>query len=200
MNPNDDASDSPNCLFTLDTGEPCRAPARRGDLFCRHHSPEARARRRQIAESAAETAESSSPQTAPGRAAQRSSDPDAIDPWALRAHWRIHHRLIPTFDPEQIDDAFNTILGALADREIGPRSAGRLFLAILDRRRELLRQAQQAAIHAMMDLARQVRAREQAHRPAFNGLKPNFEDLANYSASLVTPEIPRISVFKALEN
>lgn len=196
MNPNDAASSSSNCSYALDNGQRCHAPALRGDLFCRHHTPEACARRRRIAESASETDTS----TAQSRPDEPSADPNATSPWDLRAYWRMHHRLIPTFQPEQLDDAFNMILSALSSRHIGPRSAGRLFLAILDRRRELLRQAQEAAIRDLLHLSREVRAGAGASLPDLKQLTALCQDLGNYPVSVDDPEIPRISMFNALEN
>lgn len=135
----------PNCSLILDNGQPCRAPARRGDLFCRHHTPEARARLRQ--------AESGDAASEPGRASAPSADGE-ISPWVLRGYWRMHHRLIPNYDAETLHACFDMILGALADRQIAPTSAGRLLRAILDRRRVLAAEAQQAHFNALLQQSR----------------------------------------------
>lgn len=135
----------PNCSFVLDNGQPCRAPARRGDRFCRHHDPAALARRHH--------AESGAAGPEPGGDSIAEGD-GALNPWALRGYWRMHHRLIPRYNPEQLDDAFNMILGALADRQIAPTSAGRLLRVILDRRRALASEAQEAYLRALLQQSR----------------------------------------------
>ncbi len=154
-----DSGEVPNCSFVLDSGRPCRAPARHDSPFCRHHAPDVRARRRRPAEKPGVPSPNPQP-----------SAKDGFDPWILRAYWRTHHRLIPAFDNGELDDTFDMILEALADRQIGPRSAGSLLLAIIDRRRQLAQQAQDAALRALC---------EQAGRSRTDRL----EDLANYLVS-----------------
>lgn len=144
MHPNPAPPAGPNCFFVLDNGQPCRAPARHESPFCRHHSPEALARR-QVAASSTPTG------TAP---AAVTSEPREISPWRIRAYWRMHHRLIPAYGPEELDDTFDMILDALVNRRIAARSAGRLLLAILDRRRALALEAQEAMFSALAGQAR----------------------------------------------
>jgi hypothetical protein len=167
------ADPAPNCSFTLDDGKPCRTPARHGSPFCRHHEPEVRARRRSAV---------SSP--SPGNSAPTtpdiSADSDESNPWSLRAYWRVHHRLIPGYNAHSLDDCFDMILDALAEREIGPRSAGRLLLAIFDRRRALAAEMQEASLSA---LRRQVPNRQPA--------APLFEALRNYPVS--NSRVPKTS-------
>ena len=156
--------ESPDCSFILDNGRPCRAPARHDSPFCRHHAPEVRARRRQAAQNHGAVPADPNPSEKPG-----------FDPWLLRAYWRMHHRLIPAFDDGELDDTFDMILEALADRLIAPRSAGSLLLAILDRRRQLAEEAQESAFRALCEQARRKRTANAATSP--------FEGLANYPVS-----------------
>ena len=140
---------APNCTWILDNGHPCQAPARRGQPFCRHHDPEALRLRRQAAASA-------HPSALPAPASPISVETDEPNPWMLRAYWRIHHRLIPTYGPEDLDAAFGMILEALADRQIAPRSAGKLILAILDRRCRLAEEARNTAMRVLAEQARRT--------------------------------------------
>lgn len=131
---------TPNCAFLLDNGQPCRCPALSGDTFCRHHTPEARARRLQ-----ASPASSQRPQ-----APAESPDPDAPPPPAeMSAYWRMLHRHIRLGDAESLDDTQTMILNALADHAISHRSAGRLLALIADRRAQLERDALKAAMDAL---------------------------------------------------
>lgn len=169
MNPNSFPLAAPNCSFVLDNGQPCRAPARHESPFCRHHSAEARARRRH--------ASSTSTGTAP---AAVSAEPSEISPWRIRAYWRMHHRLIPTFGPEELDGTFDMILGALDNRQIAARSAGRLLLAIFDRRRELALEAQEATLRALRERA----LRQQSWQSGPRVGAPSLEGRNNYPVSV----------------
>lgn len=177
MTPNPIPHRAPNCSFVLDNGQPCRAPARRADRFCRHHSPEALARRRRISETG-----TADPVPANGSAR---SEPE-ISPWALRGYWRMHHRLIPAYNSGELDDTFDMILVALADRQIAPRSAGRLILAILDRRRALAREAQEDVFRALCDRAIRQQARSATAHPVSTSTTP-LEDLNKYFVSVAHP-------------
>ena len=109
------------CRFTLDDGQPCGNHALLSSHFCRHHSHQALQRR--------------GPRTrplaldTPQRRAQRS------------LYWRSLHPQIATADDDDLTNASAALMAALGDRTISPRSAGRLFQAIEDRRRLLLFQA-----------------------------------------------------------
>lgn len=146
--------ESPDCSFFLDNGQQCRAPARHDSPFCRHHAPEVRARRRQAAKNRGAVPAKPKP-----------SEKDGFDPWILRAYWRTHHRLIPAFNDGQLDDTFEMILEALADRLIAPRSAGSLLRAILDRRRQLAEEAQYAAFLALCEQAHRNHTRKAGTSP-----------------------------------
>lgn len=156
----------PTCAFTLDNRQPCGAPARHDSPFCRHHAPEVRARRHQDSSPA-----SAAPPTV-------SDDPLADNPWILRGYWRMHHRLIPAFTEEEANECFAMVLEALADRQISPRSAGRLLLAILDRLSELASLAQEANLRDL---------RVQEYRQGVSNAKQGpFEALAKYPVSAAT--------------
>jgi hypothetical protein len=167
---------APNCSFVLDNGQPCRCPARRGDRFCRHHAPEALALRREVAETG-----SPAPVSA-------SAAPDLNNPWLLRAEWRTFHRLIPMCDSVELEDTFDMILSALGSREIAPRSAGRLLLAILDRRAALAHEAEEARFRALLEQSARARHAPARPMPASNP----FEGLNKYPVSVArsskTPE------------
>jgi hypothetical protein len=52
--------------------------------------------------------------------------------------WRGYHAWIrETTDPEELQEVIDLIFAALGDRNISPRSAGRLLQDIEDRRRQL---------------------------------------------------------------
>lgn len=167
---------TPDCAFVLDNGQPCRCPARHGDRFCRHHSPEACARRR------ARAAHPDSDPAEPTDSASAASE--EIDPWILRAYWRLHNRYIAAAtDPEYLDQTFEMIVGALGNRQISHRCAGRLIAAILDRKNALLLEAQAVALRAIG--AQRLRT---AHP---------FEASGNYPVSVPHPAQPG---FEAPEN
>ncbi len=133
---------TPDCAFALDNGQPCRCPALRGDEFCRHHTPEARARRRHAPhQPATPSGETPGPDAAPTRA-------------ELSAYWRRHHQFIPRCDAEALENVVEMILNALASRDISHRSAGRLMALIAGRRDQLQRAAEKAAMDALHEQLR----------------------------------------------
>ncbi|HEY6448470.1 MAG TPA: hypothetical protein VIY53_18575 [Acidobacteriaceae bacterium] len=155
---------TPNCAFLLDNGQPCRCPALSGDLFCRHHTPEARARRLQPS-----PASSRRPQT-PAESPHLDAPPP---PAEMSAYWRILHRHIRLGDAESLDDTQTMILNALAGHAISHRSAGRLLALIADRHAQLQRdalEAQRYALHAQLQ--------------ASNFLQPDLEPSNKCSVSI----------------
>jgi hypothetical protein len=158
---------TPNCNYVLDNNAPCRCPALRGDRFCRHHTPEAGARRNRPAP---EIPATNNPEQSP-----------ALSPWRLRGYWRSQHRWIATETSLQgLEDCFTMIIESLADHIISPRSAGRLIAAILDRKSTLLLQAQEQRTRAMMSHGQ---PRHIPHHPQPTALKPS----TNYPVSVPTP-------------
>ncbi len=107
------------CHFLLDNGTRCRCFANRHSDYCRHH-------------------QANRPQ--PGN---RSPDPPNAEPRPMTRQemstgWRGYHAWIrETDDPQELQEAIDLILTALGDRNISPRSAGRLLLDVEDRRRSL---------------------------------------------------------------
>ena len=94
---------TPDCAYLLDNGRRCRCAASHDSLFCRHHSPEALARRNHI------------------RAGQpASSSPSQPSRWDLRAYWRLVHAEMPHCRYEALQDNFEGVLDALAQRAISP--------------------------------------------------------------------------------
>jgi hypothetical protein len=123
------------CSFALDSGRRCDAPALRNSDYCRHHDPSHPRRR------------SNTAAVAPAR------DPDA-EPTraATAAYWRsTFYRSILAQDLEGLQDHVEGLLEALGDRTICHRSAGRLFAAIEDRRRQLMREVEQAAMRKVQE-------------------------------------------------
>jgi hypothetical protein len=159
---------TPNCNYVLDNNTACRCPALRGGRLCRHHTPEAFARRRHA------TPKISAP-TNPEQS-------HGLTPSALRGYWRSQHRWIATETHLQgLEDCFTMIIESLADHIISPRSAGRLIAAILARKTTLKLQAQEERLRAMMSHAE---PRHIPHHPQpQTGLKPS----ANYPVSVPTP-------------
>jgi hypothetical protein len=145
------------CAFLLDNNRPCRAPALHNDRYCRHHTPDALARRRAAH---LDSDDAPNPDLTPSVAAPDENTP--IPPAYLRAYWRTHHRVIAHADAETSTEIFDMILLALAERAISPRSAGRLLLAVLDRRKVLADEAQEAAFRALEENVRQHRAAHSA--------------------------------------
>ncbi|MGA8529403.1 MAG: hypothetical protein WB622_06795 [Acidobacteriaceae bacterium] len=143
------------CAFFLDNNQPCRAPALHNDRYCRHHTPDALRHRRLQRSGELEEAclDGNSPD---GQFPSRNES--SYPPNILRAYWRTHHRIILTADATDCDEIFEMVLGALGNHDISPRSAGRLLQAILDRRRLLADQAQEAAFRALEEKVRQHKA------------------------------------------
>jgi len=136
------------CHFVLATNQPCRAPALHARDFCRHHTPEALARR----QARAVGHPSPDPET-------REEIDGANDPRYLRAYWRKHHRIIAeSYDDEQCQEIYDMILMALGERAISPCSAGKILLAVMDRRKFLAHLAQEAAWARLQE---QVRIHQQ---------------------------------------
>lgn len=175
MNPND--APALTCAHFLDNGQPCQAPARRGDSFCRHHDPDVLQRRHPAASAKRGR-----------RAAQPSAESGELSPWTLRAYWRIHHRLIPACGPEDLDTVFAMILEALGERQIAPRSAGRLILAILDRRRQLADETQIARIRALGEQSRRSAPSPAAsavfdHKTAASALAEALDEIPSFQGA-----------------
>jgi hypothetical protein len=105
----------------LDNGARCRCFANRHSDYCRHHQPDRL-----------------HPQ--PGN---RSADPPHAEPRPMTRHemstgWRGYHAWIrETLDPDELQEVIDLVLTALGDRNISPRSAGRLLQDVEDRRRSL---------------------------------------------------------------
>jgi hypothetical protein len=129
------------CQHLLDNRLPCRAPALHNGMRCRHHTPEALARRQA-------RLDDNDPDTPPNTDPERSAE--EIDAAHLRAYWRTHHRVIAeSLDDDQCQQIYDMILMALGERAISPRSAGKLLLAVIDRRKALTREAQEAAFRQL---------------------------------------------------
>lgn len=107
------------CHYLLDNGQRCRCYANRNSDFCRHHLPNRRQKQN-----------------------PRQPDPPESDRPMTRAEmsigWRGYHAWIrQTDDSSDFPDLIDFIVTALGDRNISPRSAGRLLQHIEDRRRQL---------------------------------------------------------------
>jgi hypothetical protein len=126
------------CHFVLATHQPCRAPALHNNPYCRHHTPAALARRQaRFDDLYSDTPPASQPPQRTG---------EEIEASHLRAYWRKHHRIIAeSYDDEQCKEIYDMILMALGERAISPCSAGKLLLAVMERRKVLAHLAQQAA-------------------------------------------------------
>lgn len=150
---------SASCAFVLDNNQPCRGPALHNDRYCRHHTPDALNRRR--LRSTQLNGLDELPADLPDR-----SENGVWTPNVLRAYWRMHHRVILSADSTDCDEIFEMVLGALGNHDISHRSAGSLLRAVLDRRKVLAAQAQQAAFRDLEEKVRQHRALvSQAHSP-----------------------------------
>jgi hypothetical protein len=131
---------TPNCNYVLDNNTACRCPALRGNHLCRHHTPEALARRNAAA----------SGKPAPAAANQSPEN----NPWATRAYWRKLHRWIASVDElEDLDDSMDMILNALGDRQISARSGGSLLAALVLRKAELQLDAKDEHLRTLLDQA-----------------------------------------------
>jgi hypothetical protein len=128
------------CHYLLDNGLPCRAPALHNGQTCRHHTPEALARRQLRLTSVSST----------GSQDDIEEGGEPIPPAHLRAYWRIHHSVIAeSTDDDQCQQIFDMILMALGDHAISPRSAGKLLQAVMDRRKIMAQEAQEAAFRLL---------------------------------------------------
>lgn len=167
------------CHFVLATNQPCRAPALSRAQYCRHHTPEALARRQARAGENPDT-----PDTSP-EIPEEAID-GANDPRYLRAYWRKHHRIIAeSYDDEQCQGIYDMILMALRERAISPCSAGKLLLAVMDRRRFLAHLAQEAAWSRLQE---QVRIH---HQQTAAGESPSAQPLLETLKTIVvsSPEL-----------
>ncbi|MGA7351721.1 MAG: hypothetical protein WA891_04365 [Acidobacteriaceae bacterium] len=124
------------CSFILDNGRRCAAPARHDSSYCRHHDPSHSRRRR----TPARVAPARNPDAAPTRA-------------EISAYWRatFQRGIFAAASEEALQDHIGCLLQALGDRAICHRSAGRLFAAIEDRRRQLQNEAQQTQLRKMQE-------------------------------------------------
>jgi hypothetical protein len=124
------------CSFVIDNGRRCAAPARRDSSYCRHHDPSHPRRRR----TPARVAPARNPDAAPTRA-------------EISAYWRttFQRGIFAAASEEALQDHIGCLLQALGDRAICHRSAGRLFAAIEDRRRQLQCKAEQAELRRMQE-------------------------------------------------
>lgn len=155
------------CHFVLATNQPCRAPALHARDTCRHHTPEALAHR----QARANGDPSAHPDT-------REEIDGANDPRYLRAYWRTQHRIIAeSYDDEQCKEIYDMILMALGERAISPCSAGKILLAVMDRRKFLAHLAQEAAFRRCEEVARVHR--EQIARGEHPDPQPALEALKN---------------------
>ena len=149
---------TPDCAYLLDNGRRCRCAASHDSLFCRHHSPEALARRNHI------------------RAGQpASSSPSQPSRWDLRAYWRLVHAEMPHCRYEALQDNFEGVLDALAQRLISPRCAGLILQAILDRLRNLAELDSETQLQqSLAALSRLVFANPDFN-PSTSGQLPSFQ-------------------------
>ncbi len=109
------------CHFLLDNGARCRCFANRNSDYCRHH--QADRHRSQRGRRSADAAD---------------SEPRPMTRQEMSTGWRGYHAWIrATDDPEGLQEAIDFILTALGDRNISPRSAGRILQDVEDRRRYL---------------------------------------------------------------
>jgi hypothetical protein len=141
---------TPDCNYVLDNNTPCRCPALHGDRFCRHHTPEALARRqRATTKSPASNPEAHAPED---------------DPWLQRAYWRKLHRWTAAEgELESLHESMDMILNALADQQISARSGGSLLAAMVRRKAELQLKAKDEHIRALLEQASlALRAQRQA--------------------------------------
>lgn len=155
-----------SCSLVLANGLPCRAPALHDNPYCRHHTPEALARRQARPD-------------APPRTPREEID-GANDPNYVRAYWRMQHRIVAeSTDDEQCQEISEMILMALGERAISPCSAGKILLAVMDRRKVLAHLAQEAAWR---------RAEEQVriyHQQAAAGESPDPQPLLETLKTMV---------------
>ena len=169
----------PICRLVLDNGLPCQGPALHNQPYCRHHTPEALARH--------QGRRPARPDTSP--ASDSAAEPEAEAQWTpaqLRAYWRMHHRIIAAAATEDdCQEIFEMILEALGQHDISPRSAGSLLQAIMDRRKALAAQAQEAAFRVLEERVNLHR------RQVAQGLAPDdraaLEALANAFPSATAP-------------
>jgi hypothetical protein len=124
------------CSFVLDNGRRCAAPALHDSSYCRHHDPShPRRRRRAVA----------APPACDSRAAPTRAE--------ISAYWRttFQRGIFAAASEAALQDHIGCLLQALGDRAICHRSAGRLFAAIEDRRRQLENEAQQSQWRKMQE-------------------------------------------------
>lgn len=108
------------CHFLLDNGQRCRCYPNRNSDYCRHHQS--------IRVRSHPPTQSDLPQ----------SEPRPMTRAEMTIGWRGYHAWIrETEDPEDLQALIDLIMGALGDRNISPRSAGRLLMDIEDHRRRL---------------------------------------------------------------
>jgi hypothetical protein len=173
------------CQFVLAPHQPCHAPALHNGRFCRHHTPEARARRQaRLDDLYSDTPPAPQP---------RRTD-EEVDAAHLRAYWRMHHRTIATStDDEQCQQIYDMILMALGERAISPRSAGKLLLAVMDRRKVLAEMAKEAAFRAMTEQTRIYRQKTAAgESPDPKSLLDTLRNVVPYLPPLPDPPDPRL--------
>jgi len=138
------------CHYLLDNGQRCRCYPNRNSDYCRHHLP-SRIR--------------SHPR---GQQALPETEPRPMTRAEMSIGWRGYHAWIrQTEDPSDFPEVIELILGALGDRNISPRSAGRLLQDIEDRRRQL--EPPQTLRQALLE---QVEALKNRVNPAKNGGAP----------------------------
>lgn len=124
------------CHYLLANGRPCRCFAKRNSDFCRHHQPGVRV-----------------PQP-DGLPELPATDRRPMTPAERSAGWRRYHReLRSETDYDAFQEDIDSILAALGNRAISPRSAGRLLQTIEDRRRELTELELREQLQVLQQLA-----------------------------------------------
>lgn len=110
------------CHYLLDNGQRCRCYANRHSEYCRHHQRDRR------------PPDHHPPANLP------SAEPRPMTRQEMSIGWRGYHAWIrQTQDADDLQEIIDLLLTALGDRNISPRSAGRLLQAVEDRRRCLNR-------------------------------------------------------------